>query len=184
MGGDSLLESCKPPPGLHHPAYNVYIDNISVFGQGKSQTDRIANEVFGGIESVGFRVHERAAASKWAVTLGLEIDFLHSTVQGKRQKRWKLKSVLGWLASHVRGSGQEIEWLLGHSILRFGSNRLFLSIFNNAYGFIRVGYCVLCQAFGKTFLHLGDSMTAIVAFVKGRAKHKNVFRVLAFASWL
>ena len=62
-----------------------------------------------------------------------------------------MKAVLGWLASDVRASGQEIERLLGHSISHFGSNRLFLSIFNNAYDFIRVGYCVLCQALGKRF---------------------------------
>ncbi|CAK0838288.1 unnamed protein product [Prorocentrum cordatum] len=104
--GDSFLESCKPPPGLDRPAYNVYIDNISIFGQGKSQTDRIANQVFDGVESVGFRVHERASASKWAHTLGLEIDFL----------------------------------LLGHTTFHFGPNRLFLSIFNNAYDFIRSSY--------------------------------------------
>ncbi|CAK0905525.1 unnamed protein product, partial [Prorocentrum cordatum] len=138
--GDSFLESCKPPPGLDRPAYNVYIDNISIFGQGKSQTDRIANQVFDGVESVGFRVHERASASKWALTLGLEIDFLYSTVQGKRQKRWKLKAVLDWLAGAPYVSGKEIERLLGHTTFHFGPNRLFLSIFNNAYDFIRSSY--------------------------------------------
>ncbi|CAK0829132.1 unnamed protein product, partial [Prorocentrum cordatum] len=138
--GDSFLESCKPPPGLDRPAYNVYIDNISIFGRGKSQTDRIANQVFDGVESVGFRVHERASASKWALTLGLEIDFLHSTVQGRRQKRWKLKAVLEWLAGAPYVSGQEIERLLGHTTFHFGPNRLFLSIFNNACDFIRSSY--------------------------------------------
>ncbi|CAK0885022.1 unnamed protein product [Prorocentrum cordatum] len=138
--GDSFLESCKPPPGLDRPAYKVYIDDISIFGQGKSQTDRIAKQVFDGVESVGFRVHERTSASKWALTLGLEIDFLHSTVQGKRQKRWKLKAVLDWLSGAPYVSGKEIERLLGHTTFHFGPNRLFLSIFNSAYDFIRSSY--------------------------------------------
>ncbi|CAK0798346.1 unnamed protein product, partial [Prorocentrum cordatum] len=82
----------------------------------------------------------RASASKWALTLGLEIDFLHGTVQGKRQKRWKLKAVLDCLAGAPYVSGQEIERLLGHATFHFGPNRLFLSIFNNAYDFIRSSY--------------------------------------------
>ena len=74
--------------GTPVPTYNVDIDNFSIFGQDKSQTDRIANQVYHAIESVGSRGHERAAATKWAITPGLEIDLLHSMGQGRRQTTW------------------------------------------------------------------------------------------------
>ncbi|CAK0873426.1 unnamed protein product [Prorocentrum cordatum] len=163
--GDSFLESC---PGLDRPAYNVYIDNISIFGQGKSQTDRIANQVFDGVESVGLEVHERTSASKWALTLGLEIDFLYSTVQGKRQQRSSLWSLDKSFREVPKENLVGPTWTKGVRSVWKDEEPIFC--LEARAGLLAVRHKLRAvSSFGKTHLHLGGSMTAILAFEKGRA---------------
>ena len=50
---------------------HAYCDNWTVFGAGKKDVQQLASQIIEGVESEGFVMHEKVAATDCAVSVGV-----------------------------------------------------------------------------------------------------------------
>ena len=101
---------------------------------------KATDAITSGLELEGFSVHERESAANYAVSVGIEINEIQGLVTCSPARRWKLRYALLWLASRPMVSGKQLERAIGHTTFAFLLCRPLLSIFRNAYDFIRAHY--------------------------------------------
>ena len=142
MDDSDFLEMGRPAPDLRKGAVraHAYCDNLNVLGTQSERVQRKADTIIAGIESSEFVVHEREEASRYALTVGMEINGLLGWVAAKPVRRWKLRLALRWLASRPVVSGKQVERALGHAVFVLMAARPLLSIFRRAYDFVGQRY--------------------------------------------
>ena len=137
-----FLEAGRPPPSIVAGSTSVhaYCDNLTVFGVEPLSVQKATDAITCGLELEGFSVHERESAANYAVSVGIEINGIQGLVTCSPARRWKLRYALLWLASRPMVSGKQLERAIGHTTFAFLLCRPLLSIFSNAYDFIRAHY--------------------------------------------
>ena len=120
-----------------------YVDNLVVLGSDAAQVQDGFKKAVGALRDAGLQVHEVELGTDGAQVLGWDIS-QDAVMRPTRKRFWKIRMSIRGLLQRGRASSKQIEKLLGHCCFISLARRESLSIFGQAYNFVR------------RFAHTGD----------------------------
>ena len=113
-----------------------YVDNLVVLGANAGAVTDGFNSAVKTLRDVGLQVHEVEIGEKGAQVLGWDLSS-EATMRPSRKRFWRVRMCIRGLIKRGRASSKQIEKLLGHCCFISLARRESLSIFGQAYNFVR-----------------------------------------------
>eukprot|EP00438_Fugacium_kawagutii_P013923 Skav213475 [mRNA] locus=scaffold565:39265:42440:+ [translate_table: standard] len=113
-----------------------YVDNLVVIGADAAQVDTSFKNAVGALRNAGLQVHEVELGNDGAQVLGWDISS-DAVLKPTRKRFWKIRMSIRYMLRRGRASAKQVEKLLGHCCFLSLARRESLSIFGQAYNFVR-----------------------------------------------
>lgn len=143
-----------PVPGAGRPAAAAYVDNMTIIGACKSDTERGYERVCDALRSRGFVLHDLAEASREVETVGIVFEGGgRRRLRAKPARTWRIYQSISFLLQRQGCTGHIMEKLLGHVVNHFMLARSAMSALDLMYKFIDHSSTHMLQRFDTALCH-------------------------------
>ena len=113
-----------------------YVDNLVVLGTSREKVEESFRNAVSELKSAGLQVHEVELGGEGAQILGWHLS--SDGKLGPTMKRfWKIRLAIRELLARGRATSKQVEKLLGHCCFLALARRESLSVFGQAYAYVR-----------------------------------------------
>ena len=135
LPSDLRLQDRRPVTGSEC-LHLQYVDNLVVLGNNQQQVEKSFHAAVTVLRSSGLQVHEVELGHDGAQILGWEVTS-DAIMRPTNKRFWKVRYAIRGLLKRGRASARQLERLLGHCCFLSLARRESLSVFGQAYTFVR-----------------------------------------------
>lgn len=135
LPSDLRLQDRRPVTGSEC-LHLQYVDNLVVLGSNQQRVEQSFREAVTVLRNSGLQVHEVEMGQDGAQILGWEVTS-DAIMRPTNKRFWKVRCAIRGLLRRGRASARQLERLLGHCCFLSLARRESLSVFGQAYTFVR-----------------------------------------------